>query len=205
MQYSNNNKIHTQHKSGCRFEKQPKNVQISNRKSRKCLSAPFSLIHSTQDQWAREQVKLRRHLDALWEHLGLILAQLDGLHAGAAQWAKSRHREVRLCAGELMKGLSTMLFHSTLSHLPPAQPLPVFAVQFLNGVGDLLDLVPALKPRANSSTGADTFRMPGMGHCTALIKVRPRSFESNCEGALEEPQNRPNCFYCEPLCVGFSS
>ncbi|AWP17364.1 putative phospholipase B-like 1 [Scophthalmus maximus] len=113
-------------------------------KSENVLS-PLKKFLSTQDQWAREQVKLRRHLDALWEHLGLILAQLDGLHAGAAQWAKSRHRE----------------------------PLPVFAVQFLNGVGDLLDLVPALKPRANSSTGADTFRMPGMGHCTALIKVLP--------------------------------
>ncbi|KAM7371110.1 hypothetical protein PAMP_010604 [Pampus punctatissimus] len=52
-------------------------------------------------------------------------------------------------------------------------PLSAFAVQFLNGVGDLLDLVPALTARSNSSTGTSAFRMPGMGHCTALIKVLP--------------------------------
>lgn len=55
------------------------------------------MIHSKQDQWAREQVKLRRHSDPLWNHLGLIMAQLDGLHAGATQWAKSQHREVCEC------------------------------------------------------------------------------------------------------------
>ncbi|XP_060950424.1 phospholipase B-like 1 [Limanda limanda] len=106
---------------------------------------PLKTFLSTQDRWAREQVKLKRNRDPLWKHLGLILAQLDGLHAGAAQWAKGRHRE----------------------------PLSAFALQFLNGVGDLLDLVPALTARANSSAGGGTFRMPGMGHCTALIKVLP--------------------------------
>lgn len=65
-----------------------------------------------------------------------------------------------------------------------AQPLSAFAVQFLNGVGDLLDLVPALTPRSNSSTGAGAFRMPGMGHCTALIKVRPDSFGGDCDREL---------------------
>ncbi|XP_075313221.1 phospholipase B-like 1 [Odontesthes bonariensis] len=106
---------------------------------------PLKNFLSKQDQWAREQVKLRRNNDPLWKHLGLILAQLDGLHAGAAQWAKNKHKE----------------------------PLSVFAVQFLNGVGDLLDLIPALTPRPNSSAGTGAFRMPGMGHCTALIKVLP--------------------------------
>ncbi|XP_058477316.1 phospholipase B-like 1 [Solea solea] len=106
---------------------------------------PLTKFLSSQDQWAREQVKLRRNHDPLWKHLGLILAQLDGLHAGAAQWAKNTHTE----------------------------PLSAFAIQFLNGVGDLLDLVPALTPRASSSTGTGAFRMPGMGHCTALIKVLP--------------------------------
>uniref|UniRef100_A0A667XKH5 Phospholipase B-like n=2 Tax=Myripristis murdjan TaxID=586833 RepID=A0A667XKH5_9TELE len=106
---------------------------------------PLKKFLSKQDYWAREQVKLKRNSDPLWLHVGLILAQLDGLKAGAAHWAKSKHRE----------------------------PLSVFAVQFLNGVGDLLDLVPALTPRSNSSTGAGAFRMPGMGHCTALIKVLP--------------------------------
>ncbi|KAK2885030.1 phospholipase B-like 1 [Channa argus] len=107
--------------------------------------SPLKRFFSKQDQWSREQVKLRRNSDPLWKHLGLILAQLDGLHAGAAHWAKSKNRE----------------------------PLSTFAIQFLNGVGDLLDLVPALTPRSNSSTGTGTFRMPGMGHCTALIKVLP--------------------------------
>ncbi|KAF7649458.1 hypothetical protein LDENG_00141020 [Lucifuga dentata] len=105
---------------------------------------PLKRFLSKQDQWAREQVKMRRS-DPLWLHVGLILAQLDGLQAGAAHWAKSKHRE----------------------------PLSALEVQFLNSVGDLLDLVLALTPRSNSSTQSDTFRMPGMGHCTALIKVLP--------------------------------
>ncbi|XP_033975809.1 LOW QUALITY PROTEIN: phospholipase B-like 1 [Trematomus bernacchii] len=106
---------------------------------------PLKRFLSKQDQWSREQVRLRRHSDPLWKHLGLILAQLDGLQAGAARWAKSKHRE----------------------------PLSAFALQFLNGVGDLLDLVPALTPRSNSSSAAGALRTPGMGHCTALIKVLP--------------------------------
>ncbi|KAK5611050.1 hypothetical protein CRENBAI_022623 [Crenichthys baileyi] len=106
---------------------------------------PLKYFMSKQDTWAREQVTLRRNSDSLWNHLGLILAQLDGLHAGAAEWAKSKHRE----------------------------PLPLFALQFLNGVGDLLDLVPALTPRSNSSAGTASFRRPGMGLCTALIKMLP--------------------------------
>ncbi|XP_015237849.1 PREDICTED: phospholipase B-like 1 [Cyprinodon variegatus] len=105
---------------------------------------PLKNFMSKQDKWAREQVTQRRNSDPLWNHLGLILAQLDGLHAGAVEWAKSNQRE----------------------------PLPLFALQFLNGVGDLLDLVPALTSRSNSSAGAATFRRPGMGLCTALIKVR---------------------------------
>lgn len=52
------------------------------------------LMCSKQEQWAREQVKVRRHSDPLWRHMGLILAQLDGLQAGAAQWAKTKQREV---------------------------------------------------------------------------------------------------------------
>ncbi|XP_028263229.1 phospholipase B-like 1 [Parambassis ranga] len=106
---------------------------------------PLKNFLSKQDQWAREQVKVKRNSDPLWKHLGLIMAQLDGLHAGAAQWAKSKHME----------------------------PLSAFAVQFLNGVGDLLDLVPVLTHRSKSTTETSTFRMPGMGHCTALIKVLP--------------------------------
>ncbi|XP_067101308.1 phospholipase B-like 1 [Osmerus mordax] len=106
---------------------------------------PLKNFLSEQDLWTREQVRKRKNSDPLWQHAGLILAQLDGLQAGAAHWAKSRQRE----------------------------PLSKFAVQFLNGVGDLLDLIPALAPRTNSSAGQGPFRMPGMGHCSALIKVLP--------------------------------
>ncbi|XP_061912178.1 phospholipase B-like 1 isoform X2 [Entelurus aequoreus] len=105
---------------------------------------PLESFLSEQDQWAREQVKLRKNSEPLWNYLGLILAQLDGLIAGAASWAKSKHTE----------------------------PLSVFTVQFLNSVGDLLDLVPALTPRLNSA-GPKSFSIQGMGHCTALIKVTP--------------------------------
>ncbi|KAG7275524.1 LOW QUALITY PROTEIN: hypothetical protein CRUP_032567 [Coryphaenoides rupestris] len=75
------------------------------------------------DAWSREQVKLKGNSDTLWRHMGLILAQLDGLQAGAAYWAKTQQIE----------------------------PLSLFTVQFINGIGDLLDLVPALTARSNSS------------------------------------------------------
>ncbi|ROL51685.1 Phospholipase B-like 1 [Anabarilius grahami] len=101
------------------------------------------LTASEQDSWTRTQVKLNGKSDPLWHHVGLLVAQMDGLHAGAAYWAKSRQKK----------------------------PLSMFAVQFLNGIGDLLDLIPALKRRSNSSS--DSFRMPGMSHCSALIKLLP--------------------------------
>ncbi|KAL0983974.1 hypothetical protein UPYG_G00135420 [Umbra pygmaea] len=106
---------------------------------------PLKDFMTKQDYWTREQVKLRRNSDTLWLHVGLILAQLDGLHAGAAHWAKSHQQE----------------------------PLSMFAVQLLNEVGDLLDLIPALTPRLNVSRGPGRFRLPVMGHCSALIKVMP--------------------------------
>lgn len=88
-----------------------------------------------------------------------------------------------MCGRDAKRAVTVLSTLSTCCLLP-GQPLPAFAVQFLNGIGDLLDLVPALTPRANSSTEAATFRMPGMGHCTALIKVRLSLFGSCCEGAL---------------------
>ncbi|XP_030630963.1 phospholipase B-like 1 [Chanos chanos] len=98
---------------------------------------------SEQDSWTREQVALNQRTDPLWQHAGLIVAQMDGLYAGAAHWAKSKKRE----------------------------PLSVFAVQFLNAVGDLLDLIPTLTHHRNSTS--KSFQMPGMGHCSALIKMLP--------------------------------
>ncbi len=103
---------------------------IRNKNNPECLSVVW-MIHSKQDQWAREQVKLRRYSDPLWKHLGLILAQLDGLQAGAAQWAKSQHREVskyvwfleRLC--ESCYSIISFISSFPLSLLPsPYQRLP---------------------------------------------------------------------------------
>lgn len=54
--------------------------------------------------------------------------------------------------------------------LSSPQPLSQFDIQFLNAVGDLLDLIPALVP--SSANHIRDFKLPGMGHCSALIKVR---------------------------------
>ncbi len=40
-------------------------------------------------------MKLNGKTDPLWHHVGLVVAQMDGLHAGAAYWAKSRQEKVR--------------------------------------------------------------------------------------------------------------
>lgn len=48
-----------------------------------------------QDSWTREQVKLNRSTDPLWHHTGFIVAQMDGLQAGVAHWAKKQGKEVR--------------------------------------------------------------------------------------------------------------
>ncbi|KAG7491526.1 hypothetical protein MATL_G00004490 [Megalops atlanticus] len=91
---------------------------------------PLKDFMSKQDSWTRKQVRLNKNSDPLWRHAGFIVAQMDGLQAGAAHWANSRQRE------------------------------------FLNAVGDLLDLIPAL-------VSTKPFRIPGMGHCSALIKMLP--------------------------------
>ncbi|KAA0706336.1 Phospholipase B-like 1 [Triplophysa tibetana] len=95
-----------------------------------------------QDVWSRRQVK-RNRTDPLWVHMGLILAQLDGLQAGVADWAKQQGKK----------------------------PLSQFNIQFLNAVGDLLDLIPALVPGDESTL--NQYKTPRMGHCSALIKMLP--------------------------------
>uniref|UniRef100_A0A8C9T9I2 Phospholipase B-like n=1 Tax=Scleropages formosus TaxID=113540 RepID=A0A8C9T9I2_SCLFO len=97
---------------------------------------------SKQDSWTRKQVKTNS-TDPFWKHVGFVVAQMDGLQAGAAQWAKNHQR----------------------------QPLSIFDVQFLNAVGDLLDLIPALFPNKDYAEGH--LKLPGMGHCSALIKMLP--------------------------------
>lgn len=73
-----------------------------------------------------------------------------------------------VCNLSCIRGLephgSFNLFSSTHT-----QPLSLFAVQFLNAVGDLLDLIPALLHEPKLSLV--DYRPPPMGHCSALIKV----------------------------------
>ncbi|KAM4815492.1 LOW QUALITY PROTEIN: phospholipase B-like 1 [Thomomys bottae] len=93
-----------------------------------------------QDAWARDNVKKAKD-DPLWRHTGYVLAQMDGLYLGAMKRALV----------EQMK------------------PLTLFQVQFLNAVGDLLDLIPALLPSKLGGSG----KRWDAGHCSALIKVLP--------------------------------
>ncbi|XP_072299839.1 phospholipase B-like 1 [Eucyclogobius newberryi] len=106
----------------------------------KTLSLVKTFIEK-QDSWVRSQVK-QSQSDPLWAHAGFIVAQMDGLQAGVTDWAKKHGKK----------------------------PLSKFDVQFLNSVGDLLDLIPALNP---SHPPLRDFKLPGMGHCSALIKILP--------------------------------
>ncbi|XP_074934983.1 phospholipase B-like 1 [Phalacrocorax aristotelis] len=103
-----------------------------------------------QDQWTRQQIRNNKD-DPFWRHAGYIIAQLDGLYMGALEWAKL-HKQT---------------------------PLSIFDVQFLNAVGDLLDLIPALFEysarggQCNVEPGSHGKYQWDMGHCSALIKVLP--------------------------------
>ncbi|XP_075606888.1 phospholipase B-like 1 isoform X2 [Balearica regulorum gibbericeps] len=103
-----------------------------------------------QDQWTRQQIRNNKD-DPFWRHAGYIIAQLDGLYMGALEWAKL-HKQT---------------------------PLSIFDVQFLNAVGDLLDLIPALfeystrSGQCNVELGSHGKYQWDMGHCSALIKVLP--------------------------------
>ncbi|KAL0992957.1 hypothetical protein UPYG_G00101460 [Umbra pygmaea] len=107
------------------------------------ILGPVQKFFENQDSWTREQVKLNKSMDPLWHHTGFIVAQMDGLQAGVAHWAKKQGKK----------------------------PLSLFAVQFLNAVGDLLDLIPVLVP--DTPHPRKLFKIPGMGHCSALIKMLP--------------------------------
>lgn len=103
-----------------------------------------------QFSWARDEVHRKGGGDPLWRHVGYVLSQLDGLHAGALEWAKRSRSE----------------------------PLSLFAVHFLNGLGDLLDLISMLFPGNHTdwhslSWAKQNQDRTNMGHCSALIKVLP--------------------------------
>lgn len=102
-----------------------------------------------QDQWMRKQIESQKQ-NPLWRHAGYIAAQLNGLYAGAAEQARREGKKV----------------------------MSFFAVQFLNAVGDLLDLISMMFPsfrvdwHSLSKEQARKYRWE-MGHCSALIKVLP--------------------------------
>ncbi|XP_037370205.1 phospholipase B-like 1 [Talpa occidentalis] len=95
-----------------------------------------------QDQWTRDKIKKSKD-DPFWRHTGYVMAQLDGLYIGSRKKA-------------ILEG---------------RKPMTLFQIQFLNAVGDLLDLIPSLSPTKNSSL--KVFKRWDMGHCSALIKVLP--------------------------------
>uniref|UniRef100_A0A8D0S7M1 Phospholipase B-like n=1 Tax=Sus scrofa TaxID=9823 RepID=A0A8D0S7M1_PIG len=95
-----------------------------------------------QDQWTRDNIKNYKN-DPFWRHTGYVMAQMDGLYVGAMKRAVSEGRK----------------------------PITLFQIQFLNAVGDLLDLIPSLSPINYSDL--KVFKRWDMGHCSALIKVLP--------------------------------
>lgn len=95
-----------------------------------------------QDQWARQNIKENKN-DSFWRHTGYVMAQMDGLYVGAMKKAMAEG----------------------------SKPMTMFQIQFLNAVGDLLDLIPSLSPTKNLSM--KVFKRWDMGHCSALIKVLP--------------------------------
>uniref|UniRef100_A0A646QBX4 Phospholipase B-like n=1 Tax=Thelotornis mossambicanus TaxID=1328036 RepID=A0A646QBX4_9SAUR len=102
-----------------------------------------------QDEWTRQQIKNNKD-DPFWRNAGYVIAQLDGLYMGNAEWAKRQKRT----------------------------PLTDFEIRFLNAIGDLLDLIPAflLDSRNNdflSMPKVSRMYQWDMGHCSALIKVLP--------------------------------
>ncbi|XP_030063026.1 phospholipase B-like 1 isoform X3 [Microcaecilia unicolor] len=102
-----------------------------------------------QYQWTKKQITLNQD-DPFWRHAGYVIAQLDGLHDGAAKWAK----------------------------LHAQKPLSIINILFLNGVGDLLDLIPVLFPSVKTNWMFINRTAPGdyrwdVDHCSALIKVLP--------------------------------
>ncbi|XP_003797853.1 phospholipase B-like 1 [Otolemur garnettii] len=95
-----------------------------------------------QDEWTRENIKQYKD-DPFWRHTGYVMSQLDGLYVGAIKRAK----------------------------LEETKPMTLFQIQFLNAVGDLLDLIPSLSPMKDINL--KVFKRWDMGHCSALIKVLP--------------------------------
>eukprot|EP01116_Phalansterium_solitarium_P025523 TRINITY_DN9808_c0_g1_i1.p1 TRINITY_DN9808_c0_g1~~TRINITY_DN9808_c0_g1_i1.p1 ORF type:complete len:527 (-),score=200.75 TRINITY_DN9808_c0_g1_i1:373-1953(-) len=101
---------------------------------------------TTQDAWVRKNIATNN--SALWQQVGFVMAQFDGLVQGYND------------------------------NVPTNKQLPLFAFQLLQDVGDFLDLIDALDPSARINWDAlppnEVFRTFAMkGHCSALVKLAP--------------------------------
>eukprot|EP00038_Savillea_parva_P007022 m.167351 g.167351 ORF g.167351 m.167351 type:complete len:562 (-) comp12814_c0_seq1:149-1834(-) len=103
---------------------------------------------SEQEAWAKEQVKAADPTDVFWTNVGAIMSQFDGLVEG-------------------------------YNHAVQAGTVPAvdrFGFQLLNGMGDLFQIIPAVKkelrPKWESmSVDEITAANRKSGHCSALIKL----------------------------------
>jgi len=100
-----------------------------------------------QEAWTRVMVSQQAGTDPFWAHVGYLMAQFDGLVEGYGE--------------------------ATRRNITPA--LDRFAFQMLNGVGDLFDIIPAVKRHRRIdwlSLSLETAELlhARKGHCSALIK-----------------------------------
>lgn len=98
----------------------------------------FFFCFVAQEIWTANQIK-NNLKDPFWVTAGLVMEQFEGCVQG---------------------------YHD--SKFGQANPLPRFAFQMLNGVGDFLDLLPALHPEVPEFA---KLRIKSGGMCSALIKV----------------------------------
>lgn len=111
------------------------------------VPASFQTFFETQDAWSRANVAANTS-SPIWRATGVVTAQFDGLVAGYAAVAPGRA-------------------------LPP---ISVYEFQQMGGIGDLLDLIPALSPTDapawEGMTDAELMdRVRKTTHCSALVKV----------------------------------
>lgn len=67
-----------------------------------------SCAYRKQNSWTRQQVKQNKSSDPLWKHAGFIVAQMDGLQAGVAEWAKQKGKKV--CLGHMFIWANSLLY-----------------------------------------------------------------------------------------------
>ncbi len=114
----------------------------------------FSMPHDigaffeAQDKWAREMVRSSAHADAFFAQTGYLLRQYDGLVAG----------------------------YNAAAAAGAAPAAGAWIFQLLNGVGDLFDIIPAVRKHARvdlltmNKTLAELLHFK-QSHCSALIKT----------------------------------